>query len=95
MSILLPLIVFDQPANLLRSYYKNLAGGTTAEVVVTNTSAYPLQAVFTTIDAPVLTYTVPANESFGLGLQKLLVIAIQSSDAGAVQGDIDMTIADF
>jgi hypothetical protein len=94
MAIPLPTLFFDQAVNVGRSYYENLAGGTTATVLINNNSAFPLTAVFTVVGSPALSFNVPAMSSFGIGLSGLLVVAILSA-AGAVNGEIFVTVSDF
>lgn len=94
MAILLPLQFFDLAPNVGKSYYENLAGGINAAVTVQNNSANPVSLVITRVNAPVITYVIPASNSLTLSVNLLLVAALLSG-TGAVFGTIEIATSDF
>ncbi|BFH63602.1 hypothetical protein [Paenibacillus azoreducens] len=94
MAILLPQQFFNLTPNVGKSYYENLAGGINAAVTVQNNSANPVSLVITRVDAPVITYEIPALNSLTLSVNLLLVAALLSGP-GAVFGTIQVATSDF
>lgn len=66
-----------------------------AAVTVNNNSAFPVQLVLTRVNAPVITYVIPALNSLTLSVHALLVAALLSTPAGAVFGTIEISTSDF
>ncbi|WP_019911312.1 hypothetical protein [Paenibacillus sp. HW567] len=95
MAILLPQQIFSLAAGEGKSYYENLAGGINAAVTVNNTSASPVELVLTRVDAPVITYTIPAFNSLTLAVRSLLVAALLHPGAGTANGTIQVATSDF
>ncbi|NUU64325.1 hypothetical protein [Paenibacillus agri] len=95
MAILLPQQSFFLQPVVGKSYYENLAGGINAAVTVQNNSAYPVELVLTRVNAPVITYTIPAFNSLTLSVNRLLVAGLLSTAAGAVFGTIEIATSDF
>lgn len=95
MAILLPQQFFNLAAGVGKSYYENLAGGINAAVTVQNDSAFPVELVLTRVNAPVVTYVIPAFNSLTIGVHLLLVAALLASPAGPVFGFIQVASADF
>lgn len=94
MAILLPQQFFNLAAGVGKSYYENLAGGINAAVTVQNNSANPVDLVITRVNAPVVTYTIPAFNSLTLNVNLLLVAALLAS-GGATFGYIQIATSDF
>lgn len=94
MAILLPQQFFDLAANVGKSYYENLAGGINAAVTVQNNSTNPVSLVITRVDAPVITYVIPAFNSLTLSVNLLLVAALLTG-AGAAFGTIEVATSNF
>ena len=95
MAILLPQQFFNLAPSVGKSYYENLSGGTNAAVTVNNGSAFPVDLVIYRVNAPVVTYTIPALNSLTLSVTALLVAALLSTAAGAVFGTIEIATSDF
>lgn len=95
MAILLPQQFFNLPASVGKSFYENLAGGINAAVTVNNNSGFPVDLVIYRVNAPVVTYTIPAFNSLTLAVHALLVAGLLSSAAGAVFGTIEVATSDF
>jgi len=95
MAILLPEQFYSLAAGVGKSFYENLAGGINAAVTVNNTSAFPVDLVITRVNAPVVTYTIPAANSLTLSVERLLVAALQATAAGPVFGMIQIATSDF
>lgn len=95
MAIVLPQQFFNLAPNVGKSYYENLTGGINAAVTVNNNSAFPVQLVLTRVNAPVITYVIPALNSLTLSVHALLVAALLSTPAGAVFGTIEISTSDF
>ncbi|SET23845.1 hypothetical protein [Paenibacillus sp. NFR01] len=96
MAILLPQQFFTLAAGVGKSFYENLAGGTNAAVTVQNFSAlYPVLLVLYAVNAPVVTYEIPPNNSLTISVGNLLVAALQSTAAGATTGSIQIATSDF
>ncbi|AIQ41283.1 hypothetical protein MKZ24_23035 [Paenibacillus sp. FSL R7-0297] len=95
MAILLPQQFFNLAAGVGKSYYENLAGGINAAVTVNNNSGFPVDLVLYRVNAPVVTYTIPALNSLTISVNLLLVAALLSSAAGAVFGTIEVATSDF
>lgn len=95
MAILLPQQFFNLAASVGKSYYENLAGGTNAAVTVNNNSGFPVELVLYRVNAPIVTYTIPALNSLTVSVNLLLVAALLSSAAGAVFGTIEVATSDF
>ncbi|NOU81834.1 hypothetical protein GC101_23510 [Paenibacillus sp. LMG 31459] len=95
MAILLPQQFFNLAAGVGKSYYENLAGGINAAVTVNNNSGFPVDLVLYRVNAPVVTYTIPALNSLTVSVNLLLVAALLSSAAGAVFGTIEVATSDF
>ncbi|MWV43292.1 hypothetical protein GRF59_06570 [Paenibacillus sp. HJL G12] len=94
MAILLPQQFFNLAPNIGKSYYENLSGGVNAAVTVQNNAANPVSLVITRVNAPVITYVIPAFNSLTLSVSHLLVAALLS-DGGAVFGTIQVATSDF
>lgn len=94
MAILLPEQFFNLAPNVGKSYYENLAGGINAAVTVNNNSGNPVSLVLYSVNAPVVTYVIPALNSLTIGINALLVAALLSG-AGAVFGTIQVATSDF
>lgn len=95
MAILLPEQFFSLAPGVGKSYYENLSGGINAAVTVQNNSAFPVDLVIARVNAPVITYTIPAFNSLTLGVTALLYAALQASPAGTVFGTIQVATSDF
>ncbi|MBY9077808.1 hypothetical protein KIH86_29015 [Paenibacillus sp. HN-1] len=95
MAILLPQQFFNLATGVGKSYYENLAGGINAAVTVQNNSTFPVNLVITRVDAPVITYTIPAGNSLTLSVKLLLVAALLATAAGPVFGFIQIATSDF
>ncbi|WNS45631.1 hypothetical protein [Paenibacillus sp. MMS20-IR301] len=95
MAILLPQQYFSLAAGVGKSYYENLAGGINAAVTVQNDSAFPVDLVLTRVNAPVVTYSIPAFNSLTLSVNLLLVAALLATPAGPVFGYISIATSDF
>lgn len=95
MAILLAQQIFNLAPGIGKSYYENLAGGINAAVTVNNNSAFPVDLVITRVNAPVVTYVIPALNSLTLSVNSLLVAALQATVAGAVYGTIQVATSDF
>ncbi|AIQ15010.1 hypothetical protein [Paenibacillus durus] len=95
MAILLPQQFFNLPAGVGKSFYENLTGGINAAVTVQNNSAFPVDLVLYSVNAPVITYTIPAFNSLTIAVNLLLVAALRASAAGAVFGFIQVATSDF
>jgi len=95
MAILLPQQFYNLAASVGKSYYENLAGGTNASITVNNFSPFPVDLVVTRVNAPVLTYLIPAGNSLTLSVDLLLVAALLTTPAGASTGTIQIATADF
>jgi hypothetical protein len=78
-----------------KSFFENLKGGNNATITVNNTGANPVDLVVTRVNAPVITYVIPAANSLTLEVALLLVAALQATPAGAVTGTIQIATADF
>ncbi|AIQ66031.1 hypothetical protein D3C81_134810 [compost metagenome] len=95
MAILLPQQFFNLAAGTGKSYYENLTGGINAAVTVQNNSTFPVNLVITRVNAPVITYTIPAGNSLTLSVNLLLVAALLATAAGPVFGFIQVATSDF
>lgn len=95
MAIVLPQQFYSLAAGVGKSYYENLAGGINAAITVNNTAAFPVNLVITRVNAPVVTYTIPAANSLTVSVDRLLVAALQATAAGPVFGTIQITTSDF
>ncbi|KUP22196.1 hypothetical protein [Paenibacillus sp. DMB5] len=95
MAILLPQQFFNLPAGVGKSYYENLKGGTNASVTVQNNSANPVSLVLYAVNAPIITYEIPAFDSLTIELARLLVAALLSPAGGATFGYIQLATTDF
>ncbi|WHY21748.1 hypothetical protein QNH28_12510 [Paenibacillus sp. G2S3] len=95
MAIVLPQQFFVLEPVIGKSYYENLAGGINAAVTVNNISDQPVQLVLTRVNAPVITYTIPAFNSLTLQVHALLVAALLSTPAGTTFGFIEISTSDF
>ncbi|AKG36703.1 hypothetical protein [Paenibacillus durus] len=95
MAILLPQQFFNLPAGVGKSFYENLTGGINAAVTVQNNSTFPVDLVLFSVNAPVITYTIPALNSLTIAVNRLLVAALRASAAGAVFGTIQVATSDF
>lgn len=60
-----------------------------------NTGANPVDLVVTRVNAPVITYVIPAGNSLTLEVALLLVAALQATPVGAVTGTIQIATSDF
>lgn len=94
MAILLPQQFFNIGPNVGKSYYEDLRGGTNATVTVNNLGLNPIDLVITRVNAPVITYLIPAGTSLTLAVNLLLVAALLTG-AGATFGDIQVATSDF
>lgn len=94
MAILLPQQFFDIGPFIGKSYYEDLRGGSNATVTVNNFGPAPIDLVLTRVNAPVITYTIPAASSLTQTVNLLLVVALLAS-FGAAFGDIQITTTDF
>lgn len=94
MALLLPQQFFDLAPNVGKSYYENLEGGTNAAVTVQNNSANPVSLVITRVDAPVITYVIPALNSLTLSVKGLLVAALLTGATPAF-GTIQVATFEF
>jgi len=94
MAILLPQQFFNLAAGVGKSYYENLSGGVDAAVTVQNNSANPVDLVITRVNAPVITYTIPAFNSLTLSVDLLLVAALLAPVTGAAFGTIQIATTD-
>ncbi|MBP1173642.1 hypothetical protein GRP75_01585 [Paenibacillus sp. OT2-17] len=95
MAILLPQQFYSLAAGVGKSFFENLKGGNNATITVNNTGANPVDLVVTRVNAPVITYVIPAANSLTLEVALLLVAALQATPAGAVTGTIQIATADF
>ncbi|MFE6075355.1 hypothetical protein ACFVQB_12840 [Paenibacillus sp. NPDC057886] len=95
MAILLPQQFYALAASVGKSYYENLAGGTNASITVNNFGPFPVDLVVTRVNAPVITYLIPAGNSLTLSVDLLLVAALLTTPAGASTGTIQIATADF
>jgi hypothetical protein len=95
MAIVLPQQFFNLVPIVGKSYYENLAGGINAAVTVNNNSGFPVELVITRVNAPVITYTIPAFNSLTLQVHALLVAALLSTPAGTTFGFIEISTSDF
>jgi hypothetical protein len=95
MAILLPQQFFNLAAGVGKSYYENLSGGINAAVTVQNYSANPVDLVITRVNAPVVTYTIPAFNSLTLNVSLLLVAALLAPAIGPTSGSIQIATSDF
>ncbi|MBB3108497.1 rRNA maturation protein Rpf1 [Paenibacillus phyllosphaerae] len=93
MALLLPVQTFNLGANVGKSYYEDLAGGSKAVVIVYNTSANPVNLVLYRVDATTISYLVPAFNSLSIVVEKLLVAALLTTAAGAASGTIEVATA--
>ncbi|MBY0009010.1 hypothetical protein [Paenibacillus typhae] len=94
MAVVLPIQYFNIGPNVGKSFYENLAGGINAAVTVNNNSANPISLVISRVNAPVITYEVPAVNSLTLAVDLLLYAALLTG-AGAAFGTIEITTSDF
>ncbi|SEL06646.1 hypothetical protein [Paenibacillus sp. OK003] len=95
MAILLPQQIYSLAASVGESFYENLAGGTNASITVNNFGPAPVDLVVTRVNAPVITYMIPADNSLTLSVDLLLVAALLTTAAGASTGTIQIAISDF
>ncbi len=95
MAILLPQQFYSLASGVGKSFFENLKGGNNATITVNNTGANPVDLVVTRVNAPVITYVIPAANSLTLEVALLLVAALQATPAGAVTGTIQIATADF
>ncbi|MBW4080911.1 hypothetical protein [Paenibacillus sp. S150] len=95
MAILLPQQFFNLAPSVGKSYYENLAGGINAAVTVNNNSTFPVDLVIYRVNAAVVTYIIPAQNSLTLSVNDLLVAALLSSAAGPAFGTIEVATSDF
>jgi len=77
------------------SYYENLAGGTNASITVNNFGPFSVDLVVTRVNAPVITYMIPAGDSLTLSVDLLLVVALLTTPAGASTSTIQIATSDF
>ncbi|WP_426334270.1 hypothetical protein ACN9MH_06730 [Paenibacillus silvae] len=92
MAILLPLQFYNLAAGVGKSYYENLNGGVNASVTVNNTGPAAVSLVITLVDAPVLTYVIPANNSLSISAGAVLVFALIANQGGDATGTIEVTL---
>jgi len=95
MAILLPTQIYNLAASVGKSFYENLAGGINASVTVNNIGPAPINLVITRVDAPVVTYAIPAGNSLTLTVDRLLVAGLLTTAAGAATGTIQVATAEF
>ncbi|MEK8127261.1 hypothetical protein WMW72_04975 [Paenibacillus filicis] len=94
MAIVLPQQTFSIGPNIGKSYYENLNGGINATVTVNNNGPAPIDLVLTRVNAPVITYTIPASSSLTLAVARLLVAALLTGPVGTF-GTIQIATSDF
>ncbi|MEK8215482.1 hypothetical protein [Paenibacillus sp. FSL L8-0463] len=94
MAILLPQQFYALRPNIGKSYYENLNGGANATITVNNNLPAPINLVVTRVNAPVITYEIPINNSLTLEVALLLVAALQTTDGPAI-GTIQIATSDF
>jgi len=95
MAILLPQQFFALATSVSKSYYEDLTGGINASVTVNNNSGFPVNLLIVRVNAPVITYVIPALNSLTLTVNRLLLAGLESTAAGAVFGTIQVATADF
>lgn len=95
MAILLPQQTYTLAANVGRSYYENLAGGINASVTVNNVGPASINLVITRVDAPTVTYAIPAGNGLTITVNGLLVAGLLTTALGAATGTIQVAIAEF
>jgi hypothetical protein len=93
MSILLPQQEFSIPPGVGKSYYEDLTGGKNASVTVNNFGPAPVDLVLTRVNAPVITYVIPAGSSLTLVVNLLLVAALLNHGPGFANGTIQVASA--
>ncbi|MBP2001893.1 hypothetical protein J2Z69_002949 [Paenibacillus shirakamiensis] len=94
MAILLPNQIFNLGPNVGKSFFEDLTGGRDATVTVNNTGAVPVSLVLTRVNAPVITYVIPPQNSLTLAVHRLLVAAILAG-TGPSSGSIEIASTDF
>ncbi|UQZ36440.1 hypothetical protein C2I18_24640 [Paenibacillus sp. PK3_47] len=95
MAILLAEQFFNLGPSVGKSYYENLNGILNASVTVNNNSGFPVNLVIYRINAPTVSYEIPALNSLTLTISAILVAALLSTAAGAVFGTIQVATSDF
>ncbi|WP_339240332.1 hypothetical protein MKX40_06660 [Paenibacillus sp. FSL R5-0517] len=95
MAILLPQQIYNLDPSVGKSYYEDLTGGTNASITVNNFGPFAVDLVVTRVNAPVITYLIPAGNSLTLSVDLLLVAALLTSAAGASTGTIQIATSDF
>lgn len=95
MAILLAQQVFNLGPAVGKSYYENLNGILNASVTVNNNSGFPVNLVIYRVNAPTVTYEIPALNSLTLTVNAIQVAALLSTAAGAVFGTIQVATSDF
>lgn len=95
MAILLPQQFFTIGPSIGKSYYEDLRGGINATVTVNNNGAAPIDLVLYRVNAPIITYTVPAGSSLTIAVERLLVAALLTTAAGGTFGTIQVVTSDF
>lgn len=93
MAILLPRQNFFIEPHIGKSYFEDLQGGHNATVTVNNNGPAPISLVLTRVNAPVITYLIPAFTSLTVGVGLLLVAALLTG-AQATFGTIQIATAD-
>ncbi|GGH56261.1 hypothetical protein [Paenibacillus silvae] len=92
MAILLPLQFYNLTAGVGKSFYENLTGGVNASVTVNNTGPAAVSLVITRVNAPVLTYVIPANNSLSISAGAVLVFALLANQGGDATGTIEVAL---
>lgn len=95
MAILLPQQIYALAASVGKSFYENLSGGINATVTVNNVGPAPINLVITRVNAPVVTYAIPAGNSLTLTVNALLVAGLLTTAAGAATGTIQVATAEL
>lgn len=94
MAVLLPLQIFSLAPNVGKSFYEDLTGGVDAAVTVNNLSGFDVALVITSVNAPVVTYVIPGNNSLTLVVPRLLVAALLTGSVPAF-GTIQIVTAEI
>lgn len=95
MAILLPQQFFALGPGIGKSFFEDLTGGTNATITVSNFAFLPVELVVTRVNAPVITYSIPGNNSLTLAVDLLLVAALLAPPGGIVTGSIQIATSDF
>ncbi|WP_434752467.1 hypothetical protein [Paenibacillus amylolyticus] len=93
MAILLPIQFYSLAAGVGKSFYENLSGGANASVTVNNFGPAPVSLVITRVNAPVVTYVIPANSSLSITASLVLVFALLANQGGDASGTIEVALA--